>query len=82
MNEESQRRTPGKFTVRIASKEADPSFKEYVEGEFDTLDMDTQSRIAHRMSDIQTKLTPKVTVKQEETGLDGVKRTLWSEKQA
>lgn len=52
------------------------------QGEFDTLDMDTQSRIAHRMSDIQTKLTPKVTVKQEETGLDGVKRTLWSEKQA
>ena len=45
-------------------------------------ELDTRSKIMQRLTDMHVKLTPKVTVKQEETGLDGVKRTLWSEKQA
>lgn len=57
-------------------------FSSVQNGDFDTLDMDTRSKIMQRLVDMHTKLTPKVTVKQEETGLDGVKRTLWSEKQA
>ena len=51
-------------------------------GEFDDLDLETRSKIMQRVVDVHAKLTPKVTVKQEETGLDGVKRTLWSEKAA
>lgn len=57
-------------------------FNSVEEGKFDTLDMDTRSKIMQRLTDMHVKLTPKVTVKQEETGLDGIKRTLWSEKQA
>lgn len=52
------------------------------DGDFDSLDLLTKSQILQRLTDSHVKLTPKVTVKQEETGLDGVKRTLWSEKQA
>lgn len=51
-------------------------------GELDGLDLATKAKILQRLTDSHVKLTPKVTVKQEETGLDGIKRTLWSEKQA
>lgn len=57
-------------------------FNSVENGDFDELDLDTRSKIMQRVTDVHAKLTPKVTVKQEETGLDGVKRTLWSEKQA
>lgn len=57
-------------------------FKGLQEGDLEGLDLATKAQILQRLTDSHVKLTPKVTVKQEETGLDGVKRTLWSEKQA
>lgn len=53
-----------------------------LDGNMEGLDLLTKSQILQRLTDSHVKLTPKVTVKQEETGLDGVKRTLWSEKTA
>jgi len=50
-------------------------------GELDQLDLDTVSKILQRLTDSHTKLTPKITMKQEEVDKDGVKRTIWSEKQ-
>jgi hypothetical protein len=57
-------------------------FKGIESGDLEGLDLATKAQILQRLTDSHVKLTPKVTVKQEETGLDGVKRTLWSEKQA